>query len=127
MAVVTKILLVGSGGFAGSVLRYAAGGLVHRFLPAAMFPAGTLFVNVLGCLCIGVLGGIAETRGVLGAQTRLFLLVGALGGFTTFSTFGFETFALLRDGQELRAVINIAAQVILGLSAVATGYVLSRG
>jgi len=89
----TRAALVGFGGFIGSVARYLMAGAVHRVADRALFPSGTLAVNVLGCLAIGFLGGLAESRGVLSASARLFLLIGVLGGFTTFSSFGFETMA----------------------------------
>jgi len=119
-------MLVGLGGFIGSVLRYGLSGLVHRLMPSGAFPYGTLSVNVLGCLAIGVLGGLAESRQVLGPAARLFLLLGLLGGFTTFSTFGYETVNLLKDAERSQAVLNIALHVGLGVSAVWAGYALSR-
>jgi len=120
------LLLIGAGGFVGSVLRYAMGGLVHRIVPATMFPLGTLAVNVVGCFCIGLLSGLGEARGVLGPRTRLFLLIGLLGGFTTFSTFGCETHALSRTGEMAKALLNVAANVIVGIAAVWAGFALSR-
>jgi len=121
-----KILLVGTGGFLGSVLRYAVGGLAHRLFPVGFFPVGTLAVNVLGCFALGALAGLAESRSIIGAQTRLFLMIGVLGGFTTFSTFGYETFSLARDAAGLKAMTNIALNVFLGLAAVWLGYGLTR-
>ena len=92
-----QILLVGAGGFVGSVLRYGLSGAVHRLLPFAAFPYGTLAVNVVGCLAIGLLAGWSEARQVIGPELRLFLFIGLLGGFTTFSTFGYETFEMARS------------------------------
>jgi CrcB protein len=122
----TNILLVGMGGFIGSVARYLLSGWVYRFLNNPWFPYGTLVVNVVGCLLIGLLAGLAESRQIFSGEVRLFLLIGMLGGFTTFSTFGYETFALLRDGQFLAMAANVGAQVVFGLLAVWLGYVLSR-
>ncbi len=118
-------LLVGSGGFAGSILRYALGGVVQRHFPLATFPYGTLFVNLMGCLLIGVFAGLADSRQLFAPELRVFALIGVLGGFTTFSTFGYETFAMLRDGEQLRAALNVGLQVVLGLSLVWLGYVLT--
>ena len=120
------ILLVGSGGFLGSVSRYLVGGWVHRLLGASVFPVGTLTVNVAGCLAIGFFAGLAEARQVLTPEGRLFLLLGFLGGFTTFSTFGYETFSLARGGEGVRALANVALHLFLGLAAVAAGQQLSR-
>jgi CrcB protein len=120
------VLLVGLGGFVGSSLRFLAGGWVHRLLPATAFPVGTLAVNLLGCLVIGALGGIADLRQALGPGARMFLLVGLLGGFTTFSSFAYESFALAQDAEWLRATANIAVQVVLGLVAAWAGYSVIR-
>ena len=119
-----QVLWVGLGGFVGSAGRFLLSSFVQRLFPAAAFPYGTLVVNVLGCLLIGLLSGVAETRGVLGPQLRLFLLIGVLGGFTTFSTFAYETLALARDAELLRASANILAQVVMGLAAAWAGYKL---
>lgn len=121
-----NLTLVGLGGFFGSMARYALDGLVYRLLREPLFPYGTLFINVLGCFLIGLLSGLAEQRGLFTGETRAFLLIGVLGGFTTFSTFGYETFALLRDGQALPAVLNIFFQVGLGVGGVWLGYALAR-
>jgi CrcB protein len=116
------LLLVGSGGFVGSVLRYAVAGWVQRLDPLGSFPYGTLAVNAFGCLAIGVLGGLADARSVLGPEARLLVLVGVLGGFTTFSTFGHETLALLRAGSIAAAGANVLASVALCLVATWLGY-----
>ena len=116
---------VGSGGFIGALARYGLSGLVHRQAPLATFPYGTLAVNLLGCLVIGLLAGLAESRQLFGPQFRMFALIGVLGGFTTFSTFGYETFAMLRDDEHLRAAANVGLHVILGLALVWLGYALT--
>jgi CrcB protein len=121
-----RVLLVGAGGFLGAILRYLVGGWVHDVLDNAWFPYGTLVVNVAGCLLIGFLAGLAENRLIFGAETRLFLFVGILGGFTTFSSFAYETLSLARDAQNLAAAINVLAQVSLGLAGVWIGNTLSR-
>lgn len=121
-----KLFLVGSGGFVGSGLRYLVGGAVQRLSTEALLPWGTAVVNVTGCLAIGVLGGLVETRGILSPEARAFLMIGVLGGFTTFSTFGYETFQLLRDGQDLAALASAGGQVVLGLAAVWAGFAVAR-
>ncbi len=90
-AIVTAAI-VGSGGFLGALARYGLSGLVQRQLPFASFPYGTLVVNLMGCALIGVLAGLAESRQMFGSEVRTFAFIGVLGGFTTFSTFGYETF-----------------------------------
>jgi CrcB protein len=118
---VIGIVLVGVGSLIGGVLRYGLSTWVHRVLDNPWFPYGTLTVNVLGCLVIGFLAGLAETRMAFTSEARLFLFVGVLGGFTTFSSFALETFLLARDTQNVAALINIGLQLILGLLAVWIG------
>ena len=122
---IARLALVGFGGMIGALMRYGAGGLVHR-LYAGRFPLGTLLINTAGCLAIGFLFTMAEDRGVMSAYARLFVFVGVLGGFTTFSSFGYETFTLWRDGLAARALLNVAANMTLGLAAVWVGHVLAR-
>ena len=93
-------LIVGCGGFFGAMLRYGLSGVVQRLVPFASFPFGTLSVNVAGSLLIGVVAGLVEFRQVLGPDARLFLMIGLLGGFTTFSSFAYETLALGQEGLE---------------------------
>ena len=121
-----QLLFVGLGGFIGSVGRFVMAGLANRFSPALGFPLGTLTVNVIGCFLIGLIHGLAETRSLLGPDTRVFLFIGVLGGFTTYSTFGFESLTLLKDGAFLRATANILLHIFVGLAAVWAGDTLGR-
>ncbi|HEU4401302.1 MAG TPA: fluoride efflux transporter CrcB [Candidatus Polarisedimenticolia bacterium] len=121
-----KTLLVGIGGFLGATGRYLLGGWLNRALPWPSFPYETLVINTTGCLAIGFLGGLADERGALSAEARVFLLIGLLGGYTTFSTFGYETLQLLRDGEVGPAFANTILQVTLGLGGVWAGNVASR-
>src|SRR6202162_5624505 len=93
-------------------------GYVQHWSRSIDFPYGTLAVNLIGCFIIGFLSQLAETRGVLTAESRTFVFIGILGGFTTFSAFGNETMNLWRDGKNLLAMANVAAHVLLGLGAV---------
>jgi len=120
-----NLLAVGTGGFVGAVARYLLSSLVHRALSAA-FPYGTLVVNVVGCLAIGALMYFVEDRGTLGPGARLFLGIGILGGFTTFSSFSHETIELVARGQTGLAALNVAGSVVLGLGAVWAGRALMR-
>jgi len=120
-----KILLIFIGSGAGGVLRYALAGWTQR-LANGSFPVGTLIVNITGCLLIGFLTATLSGRVLLREEYRVALLMGLLGGYTTFSTFGLETFTLLNDGQSWRALLNVTASVILGLAAVWTGYRLAE-
>ena len=120
----TNILLAGVGGFIGSALRYVLGGYVQGF-SKGLFPYGTLAVNVIGCFVIGFLSQLAENRGVFSSEARVFVFIGILGGFTTFSSFGNETLNLARDGEMLGAFANIGLNVFLGLLAVWLGRTVS--
>lgn len=121
-----KVLLVGAGGFLGSVLRYGVGELVNRWKAGWAFPLETLVINVAGCLVLGLLAGLGEARGILSGHARAFLFIGLLGGFTTFSTLGYETFDLLRGGQWPAALLSVALQVVLGIAGVWFGMTLAR-
>jgi len=118
-------MLVGSGGFVGAVFRYGLSGVVQRSTTLSAFPYGTLFVNMAGCLLMGTLVGLVDSRQLFGPEFRLFALIGLLGGFTTYSTFGYETFALLRDADFLRALTSITVHIVLGLALVWAGYGLT--
>ena len=120
-----KLLMAGLGGAAGSMARYLVTGLAHRLLDTR-FPIGTLAVNAIGCLVIGVLMSLIEDRQLLAPETRVLLMVGLLGGFTTFSAFGYETIQMLRHGDLRFAALNIAANVALGLGAVVAGWMATR-
>lgn len=112
-----KLLLIGGGGFLGAVLRHLVGGWAQRLPSGDTFPIGTLVVNVTGCLAIGMLAELAETRGALTPEARAFLMVGVLGAYTTFSTFASESLNLLRASEVLLAVLNLTASVLAGILA----------
>ena len=118
-------LLVAVGGAAGSLLRYWLSGVAQRSAPAngswMLFPLGTLTVNVLGCLIVGALAEIGERRGPLAPETRALLIVGFLGGFTTFSAFANETVAVWRAGATMVSLANVALSVVLCVGAVIVG------
>ncbi len=121
-----QILAVGFGGFIGAVSRFALTGFLQkRFL--AFTPAGTLFVNVLGCLLIGGLMAVVVNRpNDFNPTLRLFLITGILGSMTTFSTFGYETVELLREERFRPALLNVVANLAVGLPAVVVGWTLAK-
>lgn len=121
-----RIVLVGVGSLVGGVLRFGLSTWVHRVLDNPWFPYGTLVVNGLGCFLIGFLAALAESRSVFTSEVRLFIFVGILGGFTTFSSFALETFSLARDTQSAAALANIGLQLTLGLVAVWIGNVMAH-
>ena len=117
-----ELLFVGSGGFIGSVARFLLSGAVTQVTTASRFPFGTLAVNALGCLAIGMLSGIAEQTGAFSPNTRLLLFTGVLRGFTTSSAFAYETLFLGREHAWSLALVNVVAQVALGLAALFIGH-----
>ena len=119
------IALIAVGGALGAVARYLLSSAVLR-AAGTLFPAGTFVVNLVGCLAFGLIVGAAEQRVVLSPEARMFLLVGILGGFTTFSSYAYESFALMRDAQFAWAAINIVGQVIAGIAGVWVGYVVAN-
>lgn len=115
-----SIIWVGLGGCIGSILRYLVNIGIARLLPQMVFPWATFIVNMLGCFLIGFLAGYGANRQLL-APAKLFMITGILGGFTTFSAFGLESFLLLKSEQWLIALANIVIQVILGVLLVYVG------
>lgn len=122
--VLLNAALVGSGGFLGAILRYGLSGIVQRLVPLSTFPYGTLSVNLLGCLMIGLIAGLMDARQLFAPEFRSFAMVGILGGLTTFSTLTYESFAMIRDHEYLRATANLGIHVVLGLALVWIGYTL---
>jgi fluoride exporter len=123
---IRDLLLVASGGAIGSTLRYLISQSAQLLLPATVFPVGTLAVNISGSLLIGLFAGLAEYRQMFGSGARLLLVVGVLGGYTTFSAFSLETLSLLRSGQSLLALVNVFLQISLGIAAAAAGFAAAR-
>ncbi|RPI04825.1 MAG: fluoride efflux transporter CrcB [Ignavibacteriae bacterium] len=118
-------ILVFLGGGLGASARYYLSGTVYRFLPSD-FPYGNLIVNITGCFTIGLLMTMMEERFLSDPSLRVFLTIGILGGFTTFSSFSYETVALLRDAEFLRASLNIGASVFGCLAATILGMFIGR-
>lgn len=119
-------LVVGFGGFIGCVARYLISLLISQCFGAPAFPYATLVVNIVGCFLIGLLGGLAENTNMFSPEMQLFVTVGILGGFTTYSAFGYQTVMLARDEQIVPAILNLSAHIILGFGAVWLGVLLTK-
>lgn len=119
-----RFFIIGLGGAIGTILRYVMGGLDYRF-SSGVFPISTLVVNVTGSLAIGFLWGITD-RFNFSPNVRMFVFLGILGGYTTFSTFSLETFNLMRDGEYRIALMNMFFSLILSVGAVFLGYFISK-
>jgi len=119
------LLAVGLGGFLGAIARHLLGGWIQD-LAGGKFPWGVLAANVLGCLAIGYLTGVAARSAGMPEHWRLFLVTGVLGALTTFSTFGLDTVQLAKGDLPMLALANVAANLILSLGAVTAGLALAR-
>jgi CrcB protein len=120
-----KWWLLFSGGGLGAMLRFALAGWVDQRL-GPPFPWGTFVVNVSGCFVVGLVATLADEAGRLSPEARLFFIPGVLGGFTTFSTFGLESWRAFTEGQSAIALAYLAASVLGGLVAVAAGVITGR-
>jgi CrcB protein len=118
------ILAIGAGSFIGGIFRYLLSLLIQT-KTTANFPLGTLTVNIVGCFLIGIVFGIFD-KGQMSHEWKLFLATGVIGGFTTFSAFSIETFALFRDGYSGYALLYVLASVVLGLLATYMAYLLVK-
>ncbi len=118
-------LIIGFGGFLGAIARYAVSVWIGQRW-GRVFPFGTFFINVSGSFLIALVMSLSTERLMINPQWRLFLAVGFLGAYTTFSTFEFETGNLLRDGEWLIAGLNVLLSVAAGFIALKTGEVISR-
>jgi CrcB protein len=120
-----KLLALATAGALGTLARYWLTGLVHRHVRES-FPAGTLVVNLLGCFFIGLVMTLVRDHAAFGPEARVVIVVGLLGGFTTFSAFGYETLELVRGGDILGAGLNVVGSVLVGVVAVWLGSVAGR-
>lgn len=120
-----KLFLIGLAGFVGTLSRYWMSGVVARRF-GETFPMGTLVVNLAGCFLVGLLFYLLEERFLINHTVRTAILIGFLGGFTTFSSFGLQTFTLVQDGEFGFALLNITASNLFGLLLVWAGYTLAK-
>ncbi len=119
-----RLFFIALGGAVGTLIRYIVSGLDYKF-SNGVFPISTLVVNLAGSLVIGFLWGLFE-RSAVSPTMRMFVFIGVLGGFTTFSTFSLENFNLIRDGEFKIALINVVASNVLGIALVFVGFSLAR-
>ena len=127
MEIVIRLCSIGLGGFIGAILRYLVSGWVQDRSGSIIFPFGTATVNLIGCFIIGLLTFLVETRSYFSVETRAFLLIGLLGSFTTFSTFGSETLVLIRSGRMDMAALYAGGQVVVGVIMVWVGRLVAAG
>src|SRR5689334_7055979 len=118
----TRLVWLAVAGAVGTLARYGVAGAVQRL--GGAFPWGSLAVNGLGCLLFGAVWALAEERLVISGETRLVVLVGFMGAFTTFSTYAFETGAMLRDAEWLLAATNVVTENVVGIAAFFLGLAL---
>ena len=120
-----KTILIGLAGLAGTLLRYWLAGFVARQY-GETFPWGTMAVNLIGCFITGAVFYLTEERFLISPAVRTVILIGLLGGFTTFSSYGLQTFTLMRDGEFGMATLNVAVSNVVGLMMLWVGYVLGK-
>jgi CrcB protein len=120
-----KVLLIGLAGLVGTLGRYSLSGIVARRF-GETFPTGTLVVNIIGCFLAGALFYLLQERFLVNETLRTVVMIGFLGGFTTFSSFGLQTFTLLKDGELWFAALNMIGSNLLGLLMVWAGYTLAK-
>ena len=118
----SNLLLIGAGGFFGAISRYGIGQLA----PPSKYFYGTLAVNLIGCLLIGIAFGLLSREAFTSRPAQLLLVTGFLGGFTTFSTFGLDTLKMIHDGAFASAALYVGVSAVAGIALVAAGYELAK-
>ncbi len=119
------ILLIGIGSFLGGISRYYSQQVITKFFPSAL-PYGTLTVNIVGCFLIGLIYGLSDRGNIMTPELRVFLSTGFCGGFTTFSTFSYESINLMQDAQFLNLFLYVALSVIIGFASTYLGILIIK-
>jgi fluoride exporter len=119
------LFIIAAGSGIGGVLRYGMQTYIYRIYPSA-FPLGTFLVNIIGCFLIGVFIGVAEKGNLLSVETRLFLVTGLCGGFTTFSSFSYENISLIKSGEWFYFFLYMIGSIVLGILATYLGLLLIK-
>lgn len=122
---IRNLLLIGTGGFLGSISRFMASRFMQNNFPSA-FPFGTFFVNITGCFILGLIYGMSDRSSLFNSGWKMFLTVGFCGGFTTFSTFANENLAMLRDGEFFYFFLYTGLSVFLGVAATFLGVLMTK-
>ena len=120
-----RLIFIGVAGLLGTVARFGVSEIASKRL-GTTFPVGTLIVNVVGCFLAGILFYALQERSSVSETVRLAVMVGFLGGFTTFSAFGVQTFALLKNGEIVLGLLNVAVSNLVGIAVVWIGYSLAK-
>ena len=122
---VKTLIIIGAGGFVGSIARYLTSKYIQDNLSFS-FPVGTLIVNISGCFILGVIYGLMDRGEILSQESRLFLTIGFCGGFTTFSSFAFENVLILRDGNFMQSALYISLSVFAGILSLYIGSIIAK-
>jgi CrcB protein len=121
-----QILLIGLGGFIGTILRYLSSTFLDKFQPIKLLPISTLYINIIGCFIIGLLYGVSEKNNFFSHNIKLFLTIGICGGYTTFSAFAIENVEMLEQSNYIGFVFYTLISLLVCISSVIMGLYIIR-